>query len=43
MIELFEYLRLEIADVVEAREKETGFDHLKYRWDDFTVVGRVKG
>lgn len=32
----------EVLSLLLPREKDQGFDEIKYRWDDFTIVARVK-
>jgi GT2 family glycosyltransferase/SAM-dependent methyltransferase len=42
IVEFLVYLGLEVVEVVEAKEKNTGMDVYRYSWDDFTVVAKVK-
>ena len=42
IVELLEFVGLEVVEVLEAKEKNTGLDIIPYSWDDFTVVAQVR-
>lgn len=40
-VELVKHVGLEVVEVMEAQEKDTGLDGKRWSYDDFTVVARV--